>query len=133
MLSYIRNLFEKPIELRNNFILLQDQANEKNQFLTNEAFSDKWIQAEKEQSWKGKALDFQREWYLSLYGFKSEKDLGNFLSNKQVVLDAGCGLGYKAAMFAELSPSTIVIAMDFSESAFIAKEHYKKLDNLFLK
>lgn len=73
----------------------------------------------------------QKRWYLELYGFSSEADLSEFLKSKKVIFDAGCGLGYKAAWFAKLSPESLVVAMDFSDAARIASDIYIDLPNLF--
>ena len=75
--------------------------------------------------------EFQRNWYLKLYGFESEDALRAHLMTCDVVLDAGCGLGYKAAWFARLAPQTLVIGMDFSDAARHAAKHYTDLPNLF--
>ncbi|MDA1028254.1 MAG: class I SAM-dependent methyltransferase [Bacteroidetes bacterium] len=48
-----------------------------------------------------------------------------------VILDAGCGLGYKAAWFAEMAPNALVVGMDFSDSVAIAASIYKHIPNLF--
>ena len=52
---------------------------------------------------------WQLSWYLELYGFETEEAFGKYLSTKNVILDAGCGLGYKAAWFAKLNPKATVI------------------------
>jgi len=127
----LKQLFTNPVELIDNLIVIQEEAEEVNQKLTNKAFSEKWKEANKQDIMTGGGLEFQKNWYLQLYGFNHFDDLKNFLSDKEVVLDAGCGPGYKSAMFAELSPETLVIGMDFSEAIYIAKDKYKHLDNLF--
>src|SRR5205085_2017462 len=76
-------------------------------------------------------FETQREWFLELYGFGTEERLAEFLSTKHVILDAGCGLGYKAAWFAELSPGSIVIGIDISEAAEIAARNYASTPNLY--
>ena len=63
---------------------------------------------------------FQKEWFLELYGFDSEESLKQFLSSKNTIIDTGCGLGYKAAWFAELAPHALVVGVDISEAAKIA-------------
>jgi SAM-dependent methyltransferase len=68
---------------------------------------------------------------LTLYGFASVSALKEYLSRKHVILDAGCGLGYKAAWFAELAPHALVIGMDYSEAAGEAALKYRALPNLF--
>lgn len=114
-----------------NFIQLSKEASRfENQNQTNEAFSEKWEKYE-QSSEKEKLYEMQKRWYLDLYGFSSESKLSNFLKRKKVIFDAGCGLGYKAAWFAELAPESLVIGMDFSDAAQIAAEIYTNLPNLF--
>ena len=101
-----------------------------NQSQTNDIFSDKWIKYSEEQiEEQEKLFKFQKEWYLDLYSFKV-KDLAQYLSGKEYVLDAGCGLGYKVKWFADLSPGTTVIGMDFSDAIFVAAATYKDTENL---
>ena len=56
--------------------------------------------------------------------------LAAFLSDKAVIYDAGCGLGYKAAWFAKLAPNSLVIGMDYSDAAALAAKTYKDVPNL---
>ena len=55
----------------------------------------------------------------------------DFLADKQTIFDAGCGLGYKAAWFAELAPHALVIGMDLSDAAVQAASRYREIQNLF--
>jgi SAM-dependent methyltransferase len=68
---------------------------------------------------------------MSLYGFENEQGLAHFLSDKKVILDTGCGLGYKAAWFARLAPQALVVGMDLSDAVFIAAEKYQEQKNLY--
>ena len=122
---------DKP-DLKDNMIFpyLQQVENKINQKQTKNIFSEKWDKFEKEQK-REKLYDFQKDWFLLLYGFKSEDDLKLFLSNKNVILDAGCGLGYKTSWFAELAPHALVIGADLSEAVKIAANNYKHLSNLY--
>lgn len=126
----LQDLFEKKIEIVGNYFLIEDSSNLKNQQQTNEIFSDKWDKVDKEEGLV-KMEEFQKNWYLKLYGFKDEIELQSFLKPKKVILDAGCGLGYKAAWFALLAPESIVIGMDYSDSAIIAARNYKEISNLY--
>ncbi|MBT7852676.1 MAG: class I SAM-dependent methyltransferase [Opitutae bacterium] len=45
-------------------------------------------------------------------------------------MDAGCGLGYKAAWFARLAPESLVVAMDFSDAIYSASERYQDHANI---
>jgi len=126
----LSEIFKYEVDINNNFISLHDNSNKKNQQHTNEVFSEKWTEYENTNE-KDKFYDMQKEWYLKLYGFASEDDLANFLSNKKYIFDAGCGLGYKAKWFADLAPNSIVIGMDFSDACVIAANNYKDTKNLF--
>jgi ubiquinone/menaquinone biosynthesis C-methylase UbiE len=122
--------FDRPLPLRGNYAALAEVSSHDNQQQTTEVFSDKWerygASAEKE-----KLYDFQLDWYLKLYGFASEDALRDHLRHCELVLDAGCGLGYKAAWFARLAPQALVVGMDFSSAAAQAAQAYADLPNLF--
>jgi SAM-dependent methyltransferase len=75
--------------------------------------------------------NFNYDWYLKLYGFDDEKSLAKFLQSKKVILDAGCGLGYKAAWFAQLAPLSTVIGMDYADTSRLAAKNYTHISNLF--
>ena len=126
----LREAFERPLSISGNFAVRDDVSAHANQQQTNEVFSDKWGKYDQSAE-KEKLYEFQRNWYLRLYGFETEQALARHLSSCKVVLDAGCGLGYKAAWFAQLAPETVVIGMDFSEAARRAADNYRSLENLF--
>ena len=108
---------------------------EENQEQTNRVFSEKWIKySEEEMVAQERLFQFQKNWYLDLYGFADEDALKSYLQQQDVILDAGCGLGYKSNWFAELSPDSLVIGMDYSDAAFVAAERYSNVPNLqFIK
>jgi ubiquinone/menaquinone biosynthesis C-methylase UbiE len=127
----IKNLFEVNMIKKNNVFIIMDKSTFTNQQQTNDAFSEKWNSYNKENvKEKENLFEFQKKWYLKLYGFSDEQNLQSYLSNKKVILDAGCGLGYKAKWFADLNPNSLVIAMDYSEAIFRAAENYSSTDNL---
>lgn len=126
----IRNIFNQEVHLKDNLIIISENSLDENQQQTNEIFSDKWSKVYEEKGTE-KLDEFQRKWYLDLYGFEDENHLQKFLSSKQVILDAGCGLGYKTAWFAKLATNSLVIGMDYSESVYIASTKYKEIKNLF--
>lgn len=129
--SKLKDLFvEELFEDRGVFIISGASRHEK-QSQTNDIFSDKWTKYSKED-WENqeRLFEFQRQWYLKLYDFSSEDELKNYLEQQSVVIDAGCGLGYKSKWFADLSPKTLVIGMDYSDAAFVAAEKYKDTSNL---
>lgn len=126
----LENLFDSPLNVNRNFAIDRTKSQYAKQQQTNEIFSDKWSKYNESKE-KERLYEFQRKWYLKLYGFESEENLQNFLRRCDVILDAGCGLGYKAAWFAELAPETLVIGMDFSDAARHAAKNYEKISNLF--
>lgn len=126
----LQGVFESPVSVIDNFAIRLGASEHSNQQQTNDAFSEKWGKYEKSDE-KDRLYDFQKNWYLKLYGFESEEALRTHLQNCKVVLDAGCGLGYKAAWFAELAPNSVVIGMDFSDAARQAAHSYAHLPNLF--
>lgn len=126
----LQEIFESKINKIDNFILIEENTSFDNQKQTNEIFSDKWAKVDKEKGLE-KMEEFQKKWYLKLYGFNNELELQNYLKTKKVILDAGCGLGYKAAWFALLAPESIVIGMDYSDSSIIAARNYKDISNLY--
>ncbi len=126
----IEKIFKEKIKIDENFIYINDKSEAINQQQTNEVFSEKWTQYEKTNE-KEKLYTFQKAWYLKLYGFESESALAKFLSTKKYIFDAGCGLGYKAKWFADLSPNSVVIGMDFSDACIIAAKNYKDTKNLY--
>lgn len=125
------NLFEGTYEVRSRALVVSRASHFEKQSQTNDIFSDKWVKySEEDQNNQELLFDFQKKWYLDLYGFSSEDALAEYLKNQEIVLDAGCGLGYKAKWFADLSPETLVIGMDYSDAAFVAAEKYKDVKNL---
>jgi ubiquinone/menaquinone biosynthesis C-methylase UbiE len=126
----ISKIFKKEVSINDNFIYLQSKSEYQNQQQTNDVFSEKWTEYEK-TSEKEKLYNMQKEWYLKLYGFDNEADLAKFLASKKFIFDAGCGLGYKAKWFADLSPDSIVIGMDYSDACVIAAKNYSDTKNLF--
>jgi ubiquinone/menaquinone biosynthesis C-methylase UbiE len=122
--------FARGIVLNDNFAVSARASTDVKQQQTNSVFSEKWNKYDRSDE-KNKLFAFQRNWYLTLYGFASEQALGSHLRRSRVILDAGCGLGYKAAWFAELAPESLVIGMDFSDAAAHAASNYAGIDNLF--
>src|SRR5665647_1046678 len=132
MLDFLQQLFINNIELNNNLIQFKnnDREKESNQEQTKDIFSDKWEEVEKLEDVET-LYKFQYEWFLKLYGYENEKSLAIFLKDKKIILDTGCGLGYKAAWFAKLAPHAIVLGIDISTSVFLAARNFVYLPNLF--
>lgn len=125
-------LFNEPIEIKDNFISILSQELDKreNQDQTKDIFSEKWVEADEYKN-IDKLYEFQFEWFLSLYGFSSEDDLKYYLADKKVIIDTGCGLGYKAAWFAKLAPHATVFGVDISDAIYVAAKNFKEYSNLY--
>jgi SAM-dependent methyltransferase len=132
MWQSVKTLFETEASLRDNFISLvdEDQGRAENQSQTEKIFSDKWTEVEQYKN-VDKLYEFQFDWFLKLYGFDSEEQLKEYLQTKRVILDTGCGLGYKAAWFARLAPQSIVLGIDISDAVDLAAKNFAHLNNLF--
>lgn len=95
---------------------------------TNDVFGKKWNELIHGSDDFARMTTQQCSWYLTLYGFTSERALAEHLSACEFVLDCGTGTGNKAAWFAELNASSTVVAIDASDSvraaaAFYADKH----------
>lgn len=127
----VDTLFEKRPEFSHNVYVMSNCSTDDNQNQTNAAFSEKWLnlsQADVDENDAWKQMQF--DWYLKLYGYNSESELAESIQGCRTILDAGCGLGYKAAWFARLAPRSTVIAMDFSDAVYRAASRYGSIDNL---
>ena len=128
--SKLSQLFELPIQIDGNYLSHTNSSLHTNQQQTNDVFTEKWEKYDQSGE-KENLYEFQRQWYLKLYGFDTEDALQAYLQTCDVIFDAGCGLGYKAAWFAELAPNALVLGMDFSNAARQAADNYAHLPNLF--
>lgn len=122
--------FSRQVTLEANFAMLLDESESINQQQTNEVFTEKWHKYA-DSSETETFYQYQKDWYLKLYGFASESALKQHLSKARIILDAGCGLGYKAAWFATLAPSAVVVGIDYSGAAKQASLLYRDTPNLF--
>ena len=128
----IESFFSKPVMLQGNRIVFSDslKVDAENQVQTEKIFSDKWAEAE-QYATIDKLYQFQFDWLLTLYGFASEEALKNYLADKKLIIDTGCGLGYKAAWFARLAPHAVVLGIDISDALDLAAKNFTALPNLF--
>ena len=124
-------LFQSELPMVRGVYLSGDPNASENEVHTSAAFSEKWTTLQQdasddEEGWK----QFQFRWYLTCYGYDTEADFSAALGQCGVILDAGCGPGYKAAWLARLNPAAIVVAMDLSDSIFVAAQRYSSVPNL---
>ena len=95
---------------------------------TEYAFSEKWKKHHKNHQ-KKDWVDFQRKWFLDRYGWGTKENFDKFLESKNMILDAGTGIG-NSAKFLSTNKKSEVIALDASESIDFAYEKYGKLPNV---
>ena len=128
----LQEIFATPPTLRGNLVIHESGADplERNQDQTNQVFSDKWDRTERLAEVE-RLYQSQCEWFLQLYGFASEAALADYLRSQPVIIDTGCGLGYKAAWFARLAPQSLVLGLELSESVHLAAKNFPDLPNLF--
>lgn len=124
-------LFALPTPLVDGVFVAGDPDASEDEEHTSGAFSEKWTTlgqeaADEEEGWKR----VQLRWYLTCYGYDAEQDFAAFLKTRRMILDAGCGPGYKAAWFARLNPHALVVAMDLSDSIFVAARRYESIPNM---
>lgn len=130
--EFIRSIFRVNVNIEGNKITVEADKTVvfDNQQQTKDIFSDKWSEADDYKD-IDKLYEFQFEWFLTLYGFKSEEALATYLTNAKTIIDTGCGLGYKAAWFARLAPHALVLGVDISDAVDIAAKNFKDQSNLF--
>jgi len=75
--------------------------------------------------------DFQHEWYLQRFGWKTTDHLKQFLETKERILDAGCGLGRDVKLYAESTRGT-VFGVDISDGVLLAQEKLGHLPNVHI-
>ncbi len=126
----LEKIFSIPVIFQDNLAIINETSSFYNQEQTNASFSEKWIKVNEETSTFA-LEEFQKKWVLELYGFKTINGFKEFLKDKYVIIDAGCGLGYKSAWLAELAPHAVVFGIDFSEAAYVAAKRYKEIKNLY--
>lgn len=123
-------LFDRDLPQSDGVFLADEQAGADYLTHTTAAFTDKWTSLEQadedEEGWKR----FQLRWYLDCYGYASEDELAQALRSRRRILDAGCGPGHKAAWLGRLAPHATVVAMDLSESIFLAARRYRDRPNM---
>jgi len=130
-LTSLANRFNAAFSYVSDVLIVTDESSDENQAQTNAVFSDKWTKySQKNIDDQERLFEFQKRWYLELYDFGDEYELKNYLKRQEVILDAGCGLGYKAHWFAELSPESLLIGMDYSDAIFVAAKRYAHVPNL---
>jgi 2-polyprenyl-3-methyl-5-hydroxy-6-metoxy-1,4-benzoquinol methylase len=127
----LHDLFTVAISVDQNVIRRDDRSGTLGRSQqTQEVFDDKWSYVASLDE-RQKFYEMQFEWFLELYGFGSESEFADFLSDKDIIVDAGCGLGYKSNWFARLAPNSTVLGIDISSAVLKAADEYRSSPNLF--
>ena len=100
----------------------------KNFVKTEDAFSAKWRTYHKSYHEK-KWFEFQRNWFLERFQWKSLENFNKFLKTRNFILDAGTGLG-NSAKFHSVNKNSVVFALDASESIEFAYKKYDDIENI---
>lgn len=97
---------------------------------TADSFSHKWSSVP-DYGYEENTRKFHREWYLERYDWSSERALKKVLSNSEVVLDAGVGVGRDVEWYASLTKSP-VFGVDIGESVHIAQQTLISIPNVHI-
>jgi len=90
-------------------------------------FNYKWSRV---PQWGKETDDIYRKWYFVRYGLGSMSGLKKFLTNKEYILEAGCGLARDSKMFAEVNSKAYIVAVDQSSEALkVASKELRKFKN----
>jgi ubiquinone/menaquinone biosynthesis C-methylase UbiE len=96
--------------------------------ITEDAFSSKWKKFNKhyhDKKWR----DFQLNWLIERFDWKSYGNFIQFLKSKKKILEAGSGIGNSAKLLAT-NPNSAVFAIDASQSIDFAYKKYGDSENL---
>jgi SAM-dependent methyltransferase len=126
----IRELFRQELPRVDGVYLAHSSNSSGDEQHTSQAFTQKWEAVSTAGEISNGWMEYQFRWYLDCYGFRDLGALEAFIRNRNVIFDAGCGPGHKAAWFAGMNPAAIVVAMDMSEAIFIAAERYASVPNM---
>ena len=123
-----RGLHEYTIDEGVPVLLPPDMSAEQKQVA--DVYSDKWRRIPG-YGYDDAALEFQREWYLQKFGWRTVDRFREFLLGQERVLDAGCGLGRDVKFYAE-NTNGLVFGVDISDSILVANERLRHLPNVHL-
>ncbi|MGA8857379.1 MAG: class I SAM-dependent methyltransferase [Candidatus Bathyarchaeia archaeon] len=73
--------------------------------------------------------EFMRRWMLEKYGWKNETGFAAGLRGRQLILDAGAGLGREVINLATAAPEATVVGLEFSDCAANALRNVSHLQN----
>ncbi len=92
-----------------------------------ESYSFKWTRMPTFGLQRPELVEFYDDWFRRKLGLPDPETFERHLKGLRMILDAGTGLGAKVETICRISPGTVVIGVDFSESvgpAFANTRHY---------
>jgi len=101
-----------------------------NEFTNQKSFDFKWKHFA-DIVFKDNVMRWAKDWRLKRYGFYNEEKFKDFLKDKKIILDAGCGLGRWSAWMAELNRNAKVFGVEITECIDLGYERYKDLNNVY--
>jgi SAM-dependent methyltransferase len=101
-----------------------------NEFVNQKSFDFKWKHFA-DVVFRDDVMRSAKAWRLKRYGFYNEERFKDFLKDKEIILDAGCGLGRWTAWMAELNRKAKVFGVEITECINIGYKRYNDLDNVY--
>ena len=95
---------------------------------TEDAFSAKWKSHHTNHHAKD-WIEWQKNWFLDRFDFKSIKLFNTFLKPQKLILDAGTGIGNSAKLLS-INKTSTVFGIDASDSIDFAYKKYGKSPNI---
>lgn len=110
-------------------VFFESDINDEEQEKTNKTFSAKWnvFMRENSQSTYDYSMNFVLKRLVPL-GIRTEEEFKKFLSEKEMIMDAGSGMGWMSEYMAQNTDGT-VISVEIGDGVFAAHEKCKKYSN----
>ncbi len=110
-------------------LLVRDRLTEA-QKQTQDSYSEQWRRTP-DFGYEAKTKEFRIKQFLDRFGWENPRNINEFLSAKQSILDAGTGLGWHVKFYAEQTKGE-VFGVDISQSIDVAYKHIRCLPNAHL-
>lgn len=95
---------------------------------TSESFASKWKRIPR-YGLEGASAEFQRSTMLAKYGWSDEAGFARAMQGREMLLDAGTGLGREVVRMAEANPRAQVVGVEISLAAEEAYQNTRHLPN----
>ena len=108
------------------FVSITDEYQEQ----TSRSFGYKWKKEGIKES-QG-CIDNARKWYVQKYGFKTIDEFWRYFSEREIILDLGCGSGFSSMLYLDTPAwkgNNIWVGADISSAIDLAKKRLGKTKN----